>query len=502
MTRKSLILAGGGMKVAFQAGVLQVWLDEAGLTFDHVDGASGGVFNTALLCEGRSGTQIADAWRSFRPIDAAAPNWRHPAQSLFTLDAFRTKVLRGRWALDWDRIRASPVDATFNVFDVAEQRLAVIPARGMTEDRLLAAVALPMWFPPVEVDGHANIDAVFVTDANIEDAIVEHGADEVWIVWTVSRAGAWRGGFLNQYFQIIEAAANGALQRALDRIDRNNAALAAGEHAEFERHITVRLLEAPVPLNYLVGFSADRFAEVVELGARAARSWCRDAGIALGPAVEGLRATPPGERVSIRFQEPFQGRMHFGGDDVAVESNGTGFDLSVKARMLVDDVGAFVRSPDHELLATGEIRCQPLGGRLRFDHGWVRLNVEVPDGRPDEKWMFYRFWFNDGAGHPLTLSATKVVVNDPGPDLWPDTTTFHTRILAGHVNWGGDEEAEVVATGVLRITLLQFTWSFLRYKPSGPTLRARVGGLVRFSRFFVGKLWDVYASRFSTFSPF
>jgi len=34
-------MAGGGIKVAFQAGVLQVWLDEAGLRFDHADGASG-----------------------------------------------------------------------------------------------------------------------------------------------------------------------------------------------------------------------------------------------------------------------------------------------------------------------------------------------------------------------------------------------------------------------------------------------------------------------------
>ena len=40
--KRSLILAGGGIKVAFQAGVLQVWLDEAGLEFDHADGASGG----------------------------------------------------------------------------------------------------------------------------------------------------------------------------------------------------------------------------------------------------------------------------------------------------------------------------------------------------------------------------------------------------------------------------------------------------------------------------
>ncbi len=63
---------GGGMKVAFQAGVLQVWLDEAGLTFDHVDGASGGVLNPAMLCQGLSGTEIADRWRSSDPPAGAA----------------------------------------------------------------------------------------------------------------------------------------------------------------------------------------------------------------------------------------------------------------------------------------------------------------------------------------------------------------------------------------------------------------------------------------------
>ena len=65
--KRSLILAGGGLKVAFQAGVLQVWLDEAGLTFDHVDAASGGVFNLAMMCQGMTGLQIANNWRNMNP---------------------------------------------------------------------------------------------------------------------------------------------------------------------------------------------------------------------------------------------------------------------------------------------------------------------------------------------------------------------------------------------------------------------------------------------------
>ena len=40
--RRSLILAGGGMRVAYQAGVIRA-LGEAGLVFAHGDGTSGGI---------------------------------------------------------------------------------------------------------------------------------------------------------------------------------------------------------------------------------------------------------------------------------------------------------------------------------------------------------------------------------------------------------------------------------------------------------------------------
>ena len=40
--RRSLILAGGGMRVAWQAGVLKA-LEAAGLRFAHADGTSGGI---------------------------------------------------------------------------------------------------------------------------------------------------------------------------------------------------------------------------------------------------------------------------------------------------------------------------------------------------------------------------------------------------------------------------------------------------------------------------
>ena len=66
------------------------WLE---LDFPVADGASGGVFNLAMWCAGKSGTEIADAWRTTRPLDFVAVNPR-PWVGLSSLERFRKKVLR------------------------------------------------------------------------------------------------------------------------------------------------------------------------------------------------------------------------------------------------------------------------------------------------------------------------------------------------------------------------------------------------------------------------
>lgn len=278
-------MAGGGVKVAFQAGVLQVWLDEAGLTFDHADGASGGVFNLAMYCQGMSGTQMADNWRRFNPVTSLSVNWSEIfklvfAESALTFDGFRTKVLRSSWGLDWNAIRATTKEATFNLYDFSTQESVVLTADQMDEDRLISAVSLPMWFPAVKIDGHDYIDAVYATDANLEEAI-RRGADELWIVWTVSTRGRWKSGLVAEYFQIIEASANSSLRDPLRRIADNNAAIARGEPGAYGRHIEVKMLEAEVPIHYLFNFTRRRMSTGVDLGVATARRWCAEQGIAL-----------------------------------------------------------------------------------------------------------------------------------------------------------------------------------------------------------------------------
>ncbi len=506
--KRALILAGGGMKVAWQAGVLQVWLDEAGLEFDIFDGASGGVFQLAMLCQGQSGTQIADNWRNIHPEAAAGFNWGELpkviyAESLFTLDSFKKNVFTG-WGLDWDKIRASTLNASFNVYNFSEQRLEVIDPPQMTEDLLGACVSLPMWFPPVLIDGKHYIDAVYATDANLEEAI-RRGADELWVIWTVSQLNDWEPGFVATYFQIIEAAANGRYNAVLDRIKVNNVNLAAGRPGEFGRPITVREIKGEVPIQYLINLSANRFKEAVNMGVDAARNWCAASSIS-------LRQEPTHSQVDgtkLTFTEEMKGFIGPPGDfDAGFRAGEKSHDdVMFHLTITIDGVFDFVQDQGIWAKAEGWIGGKRFGRQLAVQQGWFNLFQDQPipgtnEPNPVDKRMLYRLCFTDQSGQPLTLSGHKVVHKSSGSDVWHDTTTLFTQILAGHLEPQEDGSADVVASGILRLHLLDFLKQLSTFRAEAPSERGRISALTRFGTFFLGNLWDVYGRRILEYGPF
>lgn len=503
--KRSLILAGGGLKVGFQAGVLQVWLDEAGLSFDHADGASGGCFNLAMYCQGMSGKQIADNWRNLNPFLPVDLNWEHYwkltyAPSLFTYDNFRQKVLPF-WGIDWEQIRHSPRLGTFNVYNFSTKQLEVKTNAEMTEDLLIASVSLPMWFPPVQINGQTYFDAVFITDGNVEEAI-HRGADEIWAIWTVSTRDEWHDGFVAHYFQIIETVADTHFFNIWRRIAENNNTIAAGKRGEFGRHIEQRLLQAEVPVHYLLNLSKDRMVEAVNLGVKTAREWCQAQHIPLRQEPE-----PPVDvhtvETRLQFTEEMKGYLTVGETDYEAgwrqgkrEKNFLMFHLTI----IIEGVNRFVTRPEHEARAEGWLQYDLLGGKLPVEKGVFNLFVHQDD--PNHKEMRYRLFFRDTQGNPYTLSGYKTIFDDPGFDVWTDTTTLFTRIYQGHVEATAESGAEIYGSGILRIYLTDFLKQLTTFRVEAPTIHDRIAALNRFGRFFLSKLWDVYGRHFLEYGPF
>lgn len=224
---------------------------------------------------------------------------------------------------------------------------------------------------------------------------------------------------------------------------------------------------------------ADRFADAI-IEDKPVRRRTR------GPAPAAER-----ERVAVSFTEEMKGFVGFGASDYEsgyrMGKHGRTalmFRLTIKA----NDIDAFVADPDRECVAEGYVDCDSLGGRLAVLRGVFNLFVDQ-DADPRRKRMLYRLHFTDGADRPLTLAGFKVVEDDPGFDVWRDTTTLYTRVLGGHLAPHEDDDAEQVAAGIIHIHGLDFAKQLTTFRVDPP---GRLDALARFGRLFAGDLWQVY----------
>ena len=253
------------------------------------------------------------------------------------------------------------------------------------------------------------------------------------------------------------------------------------------------VMPGPVGANpsLTIAAMAERFADAMIEGApEPARRPARRAGPAEG-APPAAAPTANGRAVAVWFTEEMKGFMDFEQTEYqaafrAGEAAGRGlmFHLTITA----DDVERFVADRAHEGSVSGWVGCDALGGRLPVEGGHFNLFVDQ-DLAGRQKRMYYRLHFRDGAGHPLTLVGFKEVRDDPGIDVWPDTSTLYTRVVAGHVAAGQEPEAELIATAVLRILPRDFArqMTTFRVRPAH-----RVDALGRFGRLFGGELWQTY----------
>jgi predicted acylesterase/phospholipase RssA len=397
--RRSLLLAGGGIRVAYQAGVL-VALQEAGLRFHHADGTSGGTFNLAMLLSGVSPEEACERWRELKVLSFASvwPLRRllagPPYPALGTSTGIRERVFPAL-GVDIERIRsAHGIDGTFNVCDFASKECIAVPHTEADLDVLTAGVSLPVFSPAVERDGRKLIDAVWIKDANVAEAL-RRGAEEIWLVWCIGNHGVYRDGAFQQYVHMIEIAANGALQEELALVRERGARL----HVIRPR--------VPLPLDPDFFFGRVDASTLIAMGYRDAAAYL-DA-----PHEDGVEP----DASATRMEDPVPG--------VALRERLSGDGLELRLGWEVDDLDAFTADPKgtvvgdathpalgaRRLARTGEFRVDggELTAELRFGPSRVELRRSLRDPDHAEARV-------DG-GEPVRLARR-------GPPPW---RTLHAR---------------------------------------------------------------------------
>jgi cholesterol oxidase len=205
-------------------------------------------------------------------------------------------------------------------------------------------------------------------------------------------------------------------------------------------------------------------------------------------------AAPPDEApLGVSFTEQMKGFVTLGAPDPKSgydSGREAGDRLMFELTIAVDDVDRFVAERAHEGTAVGYLESDLLGGRFEVERGWFNLFVEEDD--PTSRQMLYRLWFSGPGGNPLTFTGVKYVHDDPGLDVWRDTSTLYVHILDGHV--GPDDSEQPIAAGIITIHLPDFVHQLTTFRSRGAR---RAHGLEGFGRLFLGELWEVYGLAFS-----
>lgn len=164
--RRAFIFAGGGVRIAYQAGVLWA-LEEEGISFQHVDGTSGGIFNTAMLASGHSVGKMMERWRSlpmsYFAVGRPFLEYFRPLRMQGFSDAkgIRKKVFR-HLGINISSIRSGGFPANFNLCNFTTKQIEAIPAQDVTVDHLIAGVSLPMLMPALYINGSWYMDGAIL----------------------------------------------------------------------------------------------------------------------------------------------------------------------------------------------------------------------------------------------------------------------------------------------------------------------------------------------------
>lgn len=156
--KTALVLCGGGSKGAMEVGFYRA-LVELGVQIDLIVGTSIGALNGAFIAAGGTPAELERIWRSVRPSELFRFNWQvlwkfKRADSLYSNAGIRAFLERHLSVRRFERLRI-PLYVTATRLQTGE---TVYFDRGDLIEPLLASIALPGIFPPIERDGFQLMD--------------------------------------------------------------------------------------------------------------------------------------------------------------------------------------------------------------------------------------------------------------------------------------------------------------------------------------------------------
>ena len=195
---------------------------------------------------------------------------------------------------------------------------------------------------------------------------------------------------------------------------------------------------------------------------------------------------------STKQKDDYQSAAQLGRED--------GSTLEFVLTISTDDLEKAMSDPEHVYHMAGSVIAPALSpAALTVTEGTFNLFTVDPK-HVDTTNMRYRMKLTDESGKVYYFEGFKVVHDDPGADMWADTTTLYTTVYEG-----ADATAPVVGKGILRISPDDFARQLTTMKVTNASnLKERLEATAKFGRHFSKALFDTYGgvlTRPTAFNP-
>ncbi|PRQ06720.1 GMC oxidoreductase [Enhygromyxa salina] len=217
------------------------------------------------------------------------------------------------------------------------------------------------------------------------------------------------------------------------------------------------------------------------------------------------RNPSPPAGIGISFTERMAGFLAPAGPDTTHASahdqgKQAGNRFAFVLTLVTEDLDATLRDPGKRMHLDGVIEAPWLSPTpLQVSNGRFALLSSDPD-HLDTTNMIYEMQLTADDGRSWAFRGVKYVHDDPGPDLWRDTTTL--RVVLTEIPHPGGAAPQVFR-GLLRIAVSDFAKQLTTMAVTGTEDPVeRLHAKTRFGRFFAGELFDTYADVFARPSAF
>jgi cholesterol oxidase len=257
------------------------------------------------------------------------------------------------------------------------------------------------------------------------------------------------------------------------------------------------IVPRPLGVNPLLTISA--LAERAAALIAEAHGWRIDYRLPSAPA-----APPDPSPVGLRFTETMRGYLSSRVTDdfaaAAARGEADGSPCEFTFTVVARDLHRLLDEPEHRAALLGTVTAPALSPEPLAATGGTFNLLAVDSERVGAREMRYDATLVAQTGERFRFEGVKRVHDDPGLDLWADTTTLYVTVREGDAPAG-----RVVGRGILRISPADFSRQLTTMQVLNASgVGERLAALARFGRFFAGALHDVYggvAAPPSVFDP-